>query len=233
MAIYHLSVKHGSRKQGKSAAAHANYIAREGTYAKGRYVEDFVHAESWNMPDWGAENAIDFWQAADTYERANGRLYTEIEIALPRELGQAQQLSLVRDFVSEQVGDEHPVTWAVHNRPALDGGMNPHAHIMLSERTLDGVERNPELFFKRANAANPEKGGAAKDPAWNHRDKVEQLRQAWKPPPIASCSAPGRRRVWIIAACRLRGSTARLSPNWVRSKPPCCITASLPRTPSA
>ena len=180
MAIYHLSVKHGSRKQGKSAAAHANYIAREGTYAQGRYVEDFVHAESWNMPDWSAQNAIDFWQAADAYERANGRLYTEIEIALPRELDQAQQLGLVRDFVSEQVGGEHPVTWAVHNRPALDGGMNPHAHIMLSERTLDGVERNPEVFFKRANAAHPEKGGAAKDPAWNHRDKVEQLRQAWE-----------------------------------------------------
>ena len=112
--------------------------------------------------------------------RANGRLDTEIEIALPRELEPAQQLTVVREFVTVQVGDTHPCTWALHNRPALDGGMNPHAHIMLSERTLDGIERDAHVFFRRANPEHPERGGAAKDPAWNERDKVQLLREAWE-----------------------------------------------------
>jgi hypothetical protein len=179
MAIYHLAVKHASRSQGRSALAHANYIAREGPYAQGRFAEQFVQVEHRNMPAWAQEDPHSFWAAADTYERANGRLYTELEIALPRELSHTDQEALARSFIDSQIGTEHPCSWALHVSQALDGGAQPHLHVMFSERTHDGIDRGPDLFFKRANPDDPALGGAAKDPAWNHRDKVDELREAW------------------------------------------------------
>jgi hypothetical protein len=178
MAIYHLAVKHASRSQGRSALAHAHYLAREGPYAHGRFVEQFVQVEHRNMPAWAQEHPHAFWAAADTYERANGRLYTELEIALPRELAPPDQEALARSFIDTQIGPEHPCSWALHVSHALDGGEQPHVHVMFSERTHDGIDRGPALFFRRANPDAPAHGGAAKDPAWNHRDKVEELRQA-------------------------------------------------------
>jgi MobA/MobL family len=52
-------------------------------------------------------------------------------------------------------------------------------HVMFSERRHDGIDRGPDRFFRRANPDAPARGGAAKDPAWNHRDKVAELRSAW------------------------------------------------------
>jgi hypothetical protein len=180
MAIYHLAVKHASRRQGRSALAHANYIAREGPpYAQERFAEQFVAVEHHNMPAWAQDTPQAFWAAADLYERANGRLYTELEIALPRELSRPDQEALARSFIESQIGTEHPCSWALHVSRALDGGEQPHVHVMLSERTHDGIERGPDLFFRRANPDDPAHGGAAKDPAWNHRDKVQELREAW------------------------------------------------------
>jgi hypothetical protein len=45
---------------------------------------------------------------------------------------------------------------------AADGGEQPHVHLMFSERQRDGIERDPEQYFKRYNAKAPEKGGARK-----------------------------------------------------------------------
>ena len=91
MAIMHLTLKTGAK--GK-AASHAQYIVREGKYAS---REDAVMVESGNMPTWAKENPRKFWKAADKFERANGRTYTELEISLPRELTQEQQIALVRE----------------------------------------------------------------------------------------------------------------------------------------
>src|SRR5712691_5851642 len=179
MAIYHLAVKHASRRQGRSALAHAHYIAREGPYAQGRFAEQFVEVEHRNMPTWAQDTPQAFWAAADTHERANGRLYTELEMALPRELSRPDQEALARSFIDSQIGTEHPCSWALHVSRALDGEEQPHVHVMFSERRHDGIDRGPDLFFRRANPDAPALGGAAKHPAWNHRDKVEELREAW------------------------------------------------------
>ena len=37
-------------------------------------------------------------QAADAHERANGRLFREVEFALPRELNEGEQIELAREF---------------------------------------------------------------------------------------------------------------------------------------
>lgn len=159
MASYHLSVKVGGK--GK-ALAHANYIAREDKYAR-RRDDDLVYAESGNMPNWAAHNPAEFWAAADAHERANGCTYREIEIALPRELDDVQRLALVREFVSQEIGERHAYQFAIHNpKAAIAGGEQPHAHIMFSERQCDGIERDPEQYFKRANSKHPERGGAKK-----------------------------------------------------------------------
>ena len=159
MASYHLSVKTGGK--GK-AASHADYIAREGKYAREK-DNDLEHQESGNMPAWAAHKPSEFWKAADTFERANGCTYREIEIALPRELTPAQRLELVRDFIQQEIGDRHAYQFAIHNpRAAIEGGEQPHAHIMFSERLNDGIERDPQPYFKRATTKNPERGGAKK-----------------------------------------------------------------------
>lgn len=159
MASYHLSVKTGGKG---SASPHAGYIAREGKYAREK-DSDLEHRESGNMPAWAAHRPAEFWKAADTYERANGCTYREIEIALPRELKPEQRLELVRDFVRQEIGDRHAYQFAIHNpKAAIAGGEQPHAHIMFSERMNDGIHRDPQQYFKRANTKEPERGGAKK-----------------------------------------------------------------------
>ncbi|SER62235.1 MobA/MobL family protein [Azotobacter beijerinckii] len=160
MAIARLSMKVG--KAGK-AGPHAAYIARKGEYAhrleKGEALEA---TEAGNMPLWAQADPLAFWRAADAFERANGTTYREMEIALPRELDAGQRIELVREFVRQEIGDRHAYQWATHNPQAADGGEQPHAHLMFSERQCDGIERDPEQYFRRYNAKHPERGGARK-----------------------------------------------------------------------
>lgn len=160
MAIGRLSMKVG--KAGK-AGPHAAYIAREGQYEsrleKGERLEA---TESGNMPNWAKDQPQTFWLAADAFERSNGTTYREMEIALPRELDAAQQVELVREWVKQEIGDRHAYQWAIHVPMAADGGEQPHVHLMFSERQVDGIERDPQQYFKRYNAKAPEQGGARK-----------------------------------------------------------------------
>lgn len=160
MAIGRLSMKVG--KAGK-AGPHAAYIAREGQYANRLERGEKLEAtEAGNMPAWAQSNPLAFWQAADAYERKNGTTYREMEIALPRELDAEQRAALVREFVRQEIGDRHAYQWAIHVPTAADGGEQPHVHLMFSERQRDGIERDPEQYFRRYNAKAPEKGGARK-----------------------------------------------------------------------
>ncbi|MFY4974915.1 MobA/MobL family protein, partial [Acinetobacter baumannii] len=159
MASYHLSVKVGAK--GK-AAAHAEYIEREGEY-KLKNKEKLEAVEHGNMPEWAQDNPNIFWQCADEYERKNGSTYREIEIALPRELTPQQRKELVQTFVEHELGEQHAYTWAIHTpKASIEGGEQPHAHIMYSERLQDGINRSPDQFFKRYNSKNPERGGCQK-----------------------------------------------------------------------
>ena len=176
MAIYHLNVKTGSRIGGQSARAKSDYIGREGKYEKDG--EELEYKESGNMPEWAEDDPRGYWAGADAHERANGRLYREVEFALPRELNAADRVELATRFAEHLTGEERlPYTLAVH-RGGEDGG-NPHAHLMISERANDGIERSREQWFKRYNAKHPEKGGARKSTATKPRDWLEQTREDW------------------------------------------------------
>ena len=100
------------------------------------------------MPEWAQDNPNLFWQCADEFERKNGSTYREIEIALPRELTLQQRKELVQTFVEQELGEKHAYTWAIHNpKASIEGGEQPHAHIMYSERLQDGIERSPDQFL--------------------------------------------------------------------------------------
>jgi hypothetical protein len=115
MAIFHLAAKTGSRGGGQSAKAKADYIQREGKYARDK--DEVLHTQSGNMPSWaaGAAEVSNYWDAADLYERANGRLFKEVEFALPIELTLDQQRVLVDDFAKYLTEVERlPYTLAIH-----------------------------------------------------------------------------------------------------------------------
>ena len=168
MAIVHVAFK--SSSTAPPAAAHAQYIARDGQYAKRGGVE---LVESGNMPEFAQTDPQAFWVAADAHERANGRTYTEIQIALPRELGKTEREELAREVTRELMGDRFAYTMAVHVPLAKDNIDQPHMHLMFSERAVDASTRGlaEDRFFKR--------NGAKKDPAWNDRNKPEEVREKW------------------------------------------------------
>ena len=176
MASYHCTVKVGGK--GK-AASHSAYISREGKYSGRERYEDLEATAHGNMPKWAEHNPAHFWDAADEHERANGATYREIEVALPRELTPEQRRELVEDFIQQELGDRHAYQWAIHTpKAALEKGEQPHAHIMYSERTRDGIDRDPEQYFKRYNAKNPERGGCRKDSAGTE-ERLQATRERW------------------------------------------------------
>ncbi len=179
MATYHLSVKFGGKGQ---AANHADYIERKEKY---RDRQDLEYSAHGNMPEWARDNPSHFWQAADQFERANGSTYRELEIALPRELTPEQRLELVQDFVRQEAGERHAWSFAIHNpKASIDGGEQPHAHIMMSQRVNDGIERTPEQYFRRYNARYPDRGGAKKDSGnltpTQQKEQLRELRKRWE-----------------------------------------------------
>ncbi|MCM8854654.1 MAG: MobA/MobL family protein [Candidatus Thiodiazotropha sp.] len=179
MANYHLTQKVGKRSAGQSAKAKADYITREGKYT--RQSDKLVYAESGNMPTWAEGFHPLYWEAADSYERSNGKLFYELEFSLPVELEEEEQIGLAQAFaqhIAEKPSDlarALPYTLAIHR----GNGENPHAHLIVSERGNDGIERDPQHWFKRADPDNPERGGAKKTRALQPKRWLEEVRAEW------------------------------------------------------
>jgi hypothetical protein len=83
--FYHFSFRSGSRASGACARASYEYVTREGEFA-GDDRDPVIYIESDHMPAWAADEPRAYWDAADLYERANGRLYVSADFALPRDL---------------------------------------------------------------------------------------------------------------------------------------------------
>lgn len=185
MATYHLSLKNG--KVG-TAKQHADYILREGRYSGGKRAEELVYKDA-NLPRW-AMSASAFFACADRYERANGRAYTEFEIALPNELTHEENQKLANDFVSKHIGNNKVWAYAIHSKPATfdDDEEQIHAHIMFCERVVDdgmAKAKSPSKFFKRFNSKNPQNGGYQKDRALSGSrteiaNNLKKIRQSWE-----------------------------------------------------
>lgn len=176
MAIYHLTAKTVSRGESASAAVRSDYIERSGRYA-GDHAE-LLHKGHGNMPAWAEEAPRNYWEAADAHERANGRLFKQLEFALPKELSPGQQTALAASFCREMAQTKDgplPYSFAVHKGHDKE---NPHCHLLISERVNDGVSREPGLWFKRA-AKDPAKGGAKKTNELRPREWLLHCRELW------------------------------------------------------
>lgn len=186
MAIQHVKVQKILKGDGQSASAHAHYIAREvpdhasqqALYLERKDRDDLVAAGHANLPGWAEENPARFFAAADRHERKGGIVARTWEMALPRELSPTQRLELAED-IRAVLFQVYPHAWAVHNKLARDGGEQPHLHVMVHERKPDGIDREPEQFFKRVAVAgkDPASGGARKDLSWNPDRRVMEVRE--------------------------------------------------------
>ena len=144
MAIYHLEAKVVSRGAGRSAAAAAAYLSCSRIYNDYDGVQhDYTRKQGlvWQQvslppqapPEWQDREKL--WNAVEAAEKAkDSRLAREFVVALPIELNQEQQISLIEKFVQEQfVADGMCADVAIHDTD----GHNPHAHILLTVRPLD------------------------------------------------------------------------------------------------
>jgi len=184
MATYHLSLKNG---RVGTAEQHADYILREGRYSGGKRAEELVYKDA-NLPHWAMSASV-FFACADKYERANGRAYTEFEIALPNELTHKENEKLVNDFIATHIGNNKVWAYAIHSKPATfdDSQEQIHAHIMICERIVDdemAKAKSPSKFFKRYNAKNPKNGGYQKDRRFSgyteSKNNLKLIRQSWE-----------------------------------------------------
>ncbi len=173
MANYHFNTSYGNVSK---TSAHALYILGEGKYS---YKKDEIVFTDSKLPSWAEDESV-FWEAVETYERANGRGYREFRFSLPNELNNEENISLVNDFIKDTLEDKFYYTVAIHNKEVNDfekTTQNIHCHLMFNERKIDGIERTPEQFFKRANTKEPRKGGTKKSIEFNSKDKLLELRK--------------------------------------------------------
>jgi hypothetical protein len=147
----------------KAGRRHAAYIAGKQQYCDKSEVKFIIDK---NLPTW-ANNADEFFAAADENERANGRSYRSIVFAIPHEAPDKKQWS--QQLVDQLLGERHAYRLAIH---IPDDGHNPHAHLMFSERGLKDLEASK--FFSRSNAKNPIYSGN-KSKQWLERAKRHYL----------------------------------------------------------
>ena len=167
MAIYHLSAKTISRGKGQSAIASAAYRSEQKLFdSRSGKTFDYsrknvcTHSEiiaPKNAPEWVYDREA-LWNMVESVEkRKDSQLAREIDIALPIELSHQEQIDLVREFVrSSFVSAGMVADVNVHQKD-----VNPHAHIMLTTRSID------------------ENGFGLKNIAWNKKPVLMEWRKDW------------------------------------------------------
>jgi Ti-type conjugative transfer relaxase TraA len=172
MAIYHFSAKLISRANGSSALAAAAY--RSASRLHDRRLDrhhDFsnkagvIHSEVL-LPDGAPDHLRDrevLWNAVEAVEvRKDAQLSREVEFALPRELSPERGIALARDFVTREFVSRGMVAdLNVHWDVGADGEPKPHAHVMLTTRSVG------------------EDGFGPKVRDWNRTDLLQHWREAW------------------------------------------------------
>lgn len=165
-------------KENQAAFSHLEYVQRMNNFSKKVEYEDLVYSENMNMPSWAEQNPNSFWIASETYERANGRTYSEFLFSLPHELTDEENKEIVDRFCNKTFGENFVYSYGIHSKPSSEEGIqNIHVHIMFCERRLDGIDRPVEQFFKRYNSKYPERGGAKKDRYWNNSKMFFHVRK--------------------------------------------------------
>lgn len=193
MAIYHLTVKNVSRRQGRSVVAAAAY--RSGTRLRNERENGWAdfeqrsygirHAEirlPAGAPAWMGDRE-QLWNTVEAIEkRKDARLAKEIEFALPRHLSAPAHIAVARVFADHYTRQGLVVDLAVHN----DDGHNPHVHMLLTTRPVVGegfgrkdrrldseafIEQARRLWEQLANAALAEEGSGDRIDRRSYRER--------------------------------------------------------------
>ena len=199
MAIYHMSIKIGSRGKGQSAVAAAAYRSGDKlTDKETGLTSDYtrkggvVHSEISLCDNAPAEYADreTLWNAVHAIEnKKNSRLWREFEVALPKEFSQDEQIETVRDFVKQLTDSGMCADWSLHDK----GDGNPHAHIMATVRSITNegkwapksrlvydLDENGERIFQKLNKQGYKQYKSHKEDYnnWNAKERVEEWRAA-------------------------------------------------------
>lgn len=171
MAIFHLSFKILKRSEGKSSLYLAAYNSRvrlqdEKTGLVFNYEkkgEDLMHNEILlpkNAPERFRDRSV-LWNEVEASEkRKDAQLSRYAIVALPRELSLVENKKLLEEYLKKNfVNKGMCADYAIHNDKDNN---NPHAHVMLTMREIEGNEFSPK-----------------KNREWNDKNKVEIWRRSW------------------------------------------------------
>lgn len=144
-------------------------------YTAKPFVEHAEIALPHAAPPWMGDRQS-LWQGVEAKERRkDAQLAKGLIVALPRELSLAENIELMRGFVSDHlVAQGLAVDWAIHISPDRDGLEQPHAHALTTTRRISaegfhekirGLDRLPFLHATRQAWADHcnralEQGGA-------------------------------------------------------------------------
>lgn len=186
MAEMHFTAKVIGRSAGRSAAGSAAYRAgveltdvRTGEvfdYSRRKGVAAaFILAPS-GAPKWTRDRQ-ELWSRVEAAEkRKDAQLCRELEISLPHELTPQQRTRLIGGFVTLQCVQLGMVAdVSIHDADQKGGAEQPHAHVMLTLRPLDG---DGDGFSKKARE-------------WNDPKLIEKWRAAWAEACNAALAAAG------------------------------------------
>ena len=145
MAIYHLEAEVVSRGAGRSAVAASAYLSCSRLYNDYDGIQhDYTKKQGlvWQevfLPEYAPQEWKDreqLWNAVEKVETAkDSRLARKFVVALPIELSREEQIELLQEFIQEQfLSNGMCADAAIHDTD----GHNPHAHILLTVRPLDG-----------------------------------------------------------------------------------------------
>lgn len=146
MPIYHMSSKAISRSAGRTSTAAAAYRSatkivdeRTGEIFDFTRKKGVVHSQLVMPPgcEWQPSRS-ELWNSVELAEkRKDACLVREHEVALPKEMTDAQRLALVQEYASD-LAERHgcAVDFAIHSPPhnADKGQENWHAHVMCTTR---------------------------------------------------------------------------------------------------
>lgn len=200
MAIYHCSIKIGSRAKGQSAVAASAYRSGEKlTDKETGLISDYTRKSGIVFSDIALcknapseySNRETLWNAVHSIEKnKNAQLWREFEVALPKELNRDKQIETVRDFVSKLTEQGMCIDWALHDK----GDGNPHAHIMATMRSIEpngkwspksrkvyDLDEKGERIFQKVDKTGRKQYKNHKEDFndWNAKERVEEWRSAW------------------------------------------------------
>jgi Ti-type conjugative transfer relaxase TraA len=168
MAIYHLTAKIVSRARGQSVVASAAY--RSGSsLADTRYgvTHDYTHKQGVDYseilapdgaPSWVLDRA-QLWNAVEAFEkRKDAQLARELEIALPLELTNDEQVALARDYALRHFVSKGMIADLNIHR---EDPNNPHMHLLLTMRKISADGFGP------------------KERSWNAKQDLLNWRAQW------------------------------------------------------